>query len=47
MLQGLSGKVSGITVAVEASAKVALLPAAPASKDIDLKRMAGWAMNYP
>jgi hypothetical protein len=46
MIQGLSGKVSGVSVAVEASSKVALLPADPASKDIDLKRMSGWAMNY-
>ena len=46
MIQGLTGKCSHERIAVEASAKVALLPADFASKDIDLKRMAGWAMNY-
>lgn len=46
VIQGLSGKVGGLSVAVEAPSKVALLPPDPASKDIDLKRMAGWAMNY-
>ena len=46
MIQGLTGKVNGVGVAVEASSKVVLLPTDPASNDIDLRRMAGWAMNY-
>lgn len=46
MIRGLSGKVSGETTVAEAAQEVGLLAAAPASKDIDLKRMASWAMNY-
>lgn len=46
MIQGLSGKIIGSSVAVAAPTNIALLPAAPAAKDIDLKRMAAWAMNY-
>lgn len=46
VIRGLSGKVSDVKVAVEASAKVELLSSSTASKDIDLKRMAAWAMNY-
>ncbi|MDD4889367.1 MAG: glycoside hydrolase family 127 protein [Phycisphaerae bacterium] len=46
MIRGLTGKVSDVGVAVEASSKLAPLTTAPASNDIDLKRMACWAMNY-
>lgn len=45
-IQGLTGSVSGVHVAVEAPQTIAPLSAATPHKDIDLRRMAGWAMNY-
>jgi hypothetical protein len=45
-IRGLTGKVSAVRIAVEAPATIAPLAAAAPQNDIDLKRMAAWAMNY-
>ncbi len=43
---GLTGTTKDASIAVEASAKIAPLPADLPQRDIDLRRMAQWAMNY-
>ena len=45
-IRGLTGQVSETRVAVEAPATIAPLSAGLPRGDIDLKRMAQWAMNY-
>jgi hypothetical protein len=45
-IQGLTGKVTGIRVAVPASRGVKRLADDILPQDIDLRRMAEWAMNY-
>ena len=46
MIHGLTGKCGDVCVAVEAAPQAALLPPILPSNDVDLKRMADWAMNY-
>ncbi len=46
VVRGLTGKVSRVRIAVEAPTVVTPLAAATPPQDIDLKRMARWAMNY-
>jgi len=43
---GLTGQISGVETAVPAADEVKLLSASQLPADIDLKRMAGWALNY-
>ena len=43
---GLTGTVGDMKVAVEASTNISLLPAELPQRDMDLRRMAQWAMNY-
>lgn len=45
-IQGLTGKVGNVKVAVEAPSKIELLAASHPPADIDMKRMAQWAMSY-
>jgi hypothetical protein len=45
-VKGITGKMSELRVAVEAPARINLLSSQTPSADIDLKRMAQWAMNY-
>ncbi|MEO6436793.1 MAG: hypothetical protein ABIP55_13675 [Tepidisphaeraceae bacterium] len=45
-VRGLTGEVSDVAVAAPAGQTVQLLIDTPRPSDIDLKRMAGWAMNY-
>lgn len=45
-IQGLTGTVSDVRVAVPAVSRIELLSDTAIPKDIDLKRMAEWAMNY-
>ena len=46
VLRGLTGEVDGVTVAVPAAETIRILADTPRPADVDLKRMAGWAMNY-
>ena len=46
MIRGLTGHVADLTVAVPAPTSPSPLSAAAPPEDIDLKRMAQWAMNY-
>ncbi len=46
VIKGLAGSVSDYRVAVPARGEVGLLSQCRQPEDIDLKRMAGWAMNY-
>lgn len=45
-VRGLTGDVSDVKVAIPAARTVALLADSPRPPDVDLKRMAEWAMNY-
>ncbi|MEI6914451.1 MAG: hypothetical protein WCL39_04895 [Armatimonadota bacterium] len=45
-IHGLTGTVEDVRIAVPASEDITPLRASPTSSDIDLKRMAQWAMNY-
>lgn len=45
-IQGLTGKVSGVLIGTPAVEKITPLDTARVSQDIDLQRMAQWAMNY-
>jgi hypothetical protein len=45
-IQGLTGRVDNVRVAVAASQVIAPLSDAIPQHDIDLRRMAAWAMNY-
>jgi hypothetical protein len=45
-VKGLTGRVNEIHVAVEAPQAIAPLSAADGHHDLDLQRMAAWAMNY-
>ncbi len=45
-VQGLTGTVSDMHIATEAPRSITLLSAKRSSSDIDLQRMAQWAMNY-
>jgi hypothetical protein len=45
-IKGLTGRISNIRVAVPAAEVIAPVPAGDAGTDIDLQRMAAWAMNY-
>jgi len=45
-IKGLTGKVGQVRLAAEAPQAVSALPASPPQADIDLRRMAQWAMNY-
>lgn len=46
VIQGLTGRVGNVRVAVEASQTIAPLTPTDGSHDLDLQRMAAWAMNY-
>jgi hypothetical protein len=46
LILGITGTVSDVRVASEPLQKIAPLSEAIPANDIDLKRMAGWAMNY-
>jgi hypothetical protein len=46
VVRGLTGKVSRVRIAVAAPAAIAPLDAAAGKDDLDLRRMAQWAMNY-
>ena len=46
LILGITGTVSDVRIAVEPLQKIAPLSEAVPANDIDLKRMAGWAMNY-
>ena len=45
-IRGLTGKIGKVHVAVPAAEKIGLATSTPASTDLDLKRMAEWALNY-
>lgn len=45
-IQGLTGAVRDVTLRTLAPETIAPLASAPPGKDIDLRRMAQWAMNY-
>jgi hypothetical protein len=45
-VKGITGKISDVRIAVKAPLKIASLPPALPSNDVELKRMAEWAMNY-
>lgn len=45
-IRGLTGKVSNVRTAMPAAQQVQSLATASRPADIDLKNMAGWAMNY-
>lgn len=45
-IKGLTGKVSNARIAVEGASEVTPLSAGLPANDIDMKRMAQWAMNY-
>jgi hypothetical protein len=45
-IKGITGKISDVRTAVVASEEVARLSSPLPSKDVDLERMAQWAMNY-
>ncbi len=45
-IRGLTGTISQVKVVKEAPQAISLLPAEAPAGDIDLKRMAQWAMNY-
>lgn len=45
-IKGITGRISEVHVAVKASAEIAPLSSGTPTNDIDLKRMAQWAMNY-
>jgi hypothetical protein len=45
-IKGLTGQVTDVHVAVEGARTIAPLSAAVPSADLDLQRMAQWAMNY-
>jgi hypothetical protein len=45
-IRGLTGSISKVHVAIEARQVIAGLSATTSRNDIDLKRMAEWAMNY-
>jgi hypothetical protein len=46
VVRGLTGDVSAITVVVPVAETIKPLANSPRSADVDLKRMAEWAMNY-
>jgi len=46
LIKGLTGRVNNVRVIVEAPQTIAPLSAEVPDNDIDLQRMAGWAMNY-
>ena len=46
VLGGLTGEVSNVEVAVSEAATIRPLSEVPRAPDVDLKRMAQWAMNY-
>ena len=46
VIRGLTGTVSDVRIAVEAPQTIAPVSDAGLHEDIDLKRMADWAMNY-
>lgn len=46
VVRGLTGTVSDVRIAVEAPQTIALASDAGPHEDIDLKRMADWAINY-
>jgi len=43
---GLTGRVSSVCIAKPAATRISPLAATPPPADVDLKRMAEWAMNY-
>jgi len=45
-IKGITGKVSNVKIDVSASTDIALLSQSKIPRDIDLKRMSQWAMNY-
>jgi hypothetical protein len=45
-IKGLTGKVSNVKIEVPAASGITLLSESKIPQDIDLKRMAQWAMNY-
>ncbi|MHB1455504.1 MAG: beta-L-arabinofuranosidase domain-containing protein [Armatimonadota bacterium] len=45
-IQGLTGTVTDVVIAVSSPEKVTMLDASKPPADINLKRMAGWALNY-
>ena len=45
-IQGITGEIEEVKVGVPANGNLAGSVAIPSEKDIDLKRMAQWAMNY-
>ena len=46
VIKGITGKVSAVSIAVPAAEQIALLESSDVPVDIDLRRMAAWAMNY-